>query len=69
MIPSGVTESLSKEASRLNRPIPFGIQAENPDRAIAFYRSLSGWTFTQWGDQKYWLIATGDKATPGMTAD
>lgn len=50
----------------MNRPIHFEIQAENPERAIAFYKSLFGWTFTQWSGQKYWLIATGDKATPGI---
>jgi len=48
------------------RPIHFEIHAENPQRAIAFYTALFGWTFTQWGDQPYWLAATGDKSTPGI---
>ena len=48
------------------RPIHFEIQAENPERAISFYQSLFGWTFSQWGQEKYWLITTGDKAQPGI---
>lgn len=48
------------------RPIHFEIQADDPQRAIAFYQSLFGWTFSQWGQEKYWLIATGDKSQPGI---
>lgn len=48
------------------RPIHFEIQAENPERAISFYQSLFGWQFSQWGQEKYWLISTGDKAQPGI---
>lgn len=50
----------------MNRPIHFEIQAENTERAIRFYQSLFGWTFNQWGSEKYWLISTGDKSTPGI---
>ena len=50
----------------MNRPVHFEIQAENPERAIKFYQTLFGWSFNQWGDQKYWLISTGDKSTPGI---
>ena len=48
------------------RPIHFEIHAENPQRAIAFYTALFGWQFSQWGQEQYWLIATGDKAQPGI---
>ena len=48
------------------RPIHFEIQAENPERAIKFYRELFGWEFNQWGRQPYWLIKTGEKGTPGI---
>jgi predicted enzyme related to lactoylglutathione lyase len=48
------------------RPIHFEIQAADPERAIQFYRSLFDWQFNQWGDQKYWLIGTGDKSQPGI---
>jgi predicted enzyme related to lactoylglutathione lyase len=48
------------------RPVHFEIQAESPDRAIKFYTGLFSWTFTQWGQEKYWLITTGEKGTPGI---
>ncbi len=48
------------------RPIHFEIQAENPDRAIKFYSELFGWKFSQWGQQKYWLVTTGEDGTPGI---
>ena len=48
------------------RPIHFEIQAENTERAMKFYRDLLGWEFSQWGGQPYWLVKTGDKATPGI---
>ena len=48
------------------RPIHFEIQAADPERAIRFYKALFDWQFNQWGDQKYWLISTGDKAQPGI---
>jgi predicted enzyme related to lactoylglutathione lyase len=48
------------------RPIHFEIQAENVDRAIKFYGELLGWKFSQWGQEKYWLITTGEKGTPGI---
>ena len=48
------------------RPIHFEIQASEPQRAIAFYEALFDWQFNQWGEQKYWLISTGDKSQPGI---
>ena len=48
------------------RPIHFEIQAENVERAIAFYRELLGWEFSQWGKEPYWLVKTGEKGTPGI---
>ena len=48
------------------RPIHFEIQAENVERAIAFYRELLGWEFSQWGKEPYWLVKTGEKVTPGI---
>ena len=50
----------------MSRIMHFEIHAENPARAIAFYTELLDWKFSQWGDQKYWLIATGDKSAPGI---
>ena len=49
------------------RPIHFEIPAENPGRAIKFYSTVLGWTFTKWdGPVDYWLITTGDSAEPGI---
>jgi predicted enzyme related to lactoylglutathione lyase len=48
------------------RPIHFEIHAEDTDRAIKFYGDLFGWRFSQWGQEKYWLITTGEKGTPGI---
>jgi len=48
------------------RPVHFEIQAEQPERAIKFYRELFGWEFNQWEGQPYWLIKTGEKGTPGI---
>lgn len=49
------------------RVIHFEIHAENPTRAIDFYRELFGWEFTKWdGPMPYWLIKTGDDKHPGI---
>jgi predicted enzyme related to lactoylglutathione lyase len=48
------------------RPIHFEIQAENTERAMTFYKTLFGWTFSQWGQERYWLITTGEKSQPGI---
>jgi uncharacterized protein len=48
------------------RPVHFEIHAENPERAIAFYRTLFDWKFDKWGDEPYWVVATGEKGTPGI---
>ena len=50
----------------MSRPIHFEIHAENPERAMTFYRTLFGWEFNQWAGQPYWLIKTGEKGTPGI---
>lgn len=49
------------------RPIHFEIQAADPERAIAFYNAMFGWSFTKWeGPQDYWLIKTGEAGTAGI---
>ena len=48
------------------RPIHFEIQADDCERAIKFYKAVFDWQFNQWGDNKYWLIVTGDKSEPGI---
>ena len=49
------------------RVIHFEIHAEQPERAIKFYRELFAWEFTKWnGPQEYWLINTGPDSQPGI---
>jgi len=49
------------------RVIHFEIHAENPDRAVKFYREVLGWEFTKWdGPMPYWLIKTGPDSQPGI---
>jgi uncharacterized protein len=51
----------------MSRPVHFEIQAADPNRAIAFYTALFGWSFTKWaGPADYWVIKTGEAATPGI---
>ena len=37
----------------------FEIPADDPERAMAFYGRLLGWTFHDWGGIGYWLAQTG----------
>ena len=52
----------------MNRVVHFEIQVEKPERAIKFYRDVFGWSFQQWGDQKYWIVMTAEKESkePGI---
>ena len=48
------------------RPIHFEIQAENTaarDRRST--AELFGWEFSQWGNEPYWLVKTGEKGNAG----
>jgi predicted enzyme related to lactoylglutathione lyase len=49
------------------RPIHFEIPCDNPDRVIAFYKSVFGWTVQKWdGPMPYWLVTTGPEGEPGI---
>jgi predicted enzyme related to lactoylglutathione lyase len=51
----------------MGRVVHFEIHAENPQRAIAFYKGLFGWEITKWdGPMDYWMIRTGPKEHPGI---
>ena len=51
----------------MNRVIHFEIHADNPQRAISFYKKVFGWEFTSWGEtSEYWLIKTGPENFPGI---
>ena len=49
------------------RVVHFEIHADEPERAIEFYKSALGWEFTKWdGAGEYWLIITGSPDEPGI---
>src|SRR6516162_151884 len=49
------------------RVVHFEIHADDPRRAVDFYRNVFDWQITQWeGPTDYWLIATGPKTEPGI---
>jgi predicted enzyme related to lactoylglutathione lyase len=51
----------------VSRVVHFELHAEDPDRAIRFYKTLFDWDFTRWsGPQEYWLIKTGPDSQPGI---
>jgi uncharacterized protein len=51
------------------RPVHFEIPADNPERAMAFYGTVFGWTFRRFegGGMPYWLVTTGPNEEPGIT--
>jgi uncharacterized protein len=49
------------------RPIHFDITADNPERAMEFYKTVFGWKFQKWdGPMEYWMATTGDEKEPGI---
>jgi uncharacterized protein len=49
------------------RVIHFEIPADNPDRAVEFYKSVFGWDIQKWsGPTDYWMVMTGDGNEPGI---
>jgi len=44
----------------------FAIHVDNVDRARAFYEAVFGWSFEPWGPPDFYLIHTGDAASPGV---
>ena len=53
----------------MSRPIHFEIQADDLERAKAFYADVFGWTFEDYGQftgSPYWGVHTGDQSEPGI---
>ena len=53
----------------MSRPIHFEIQADDLERAKAFYAEVFGWTFEDYGQvtgSPYWGVHTGDQSEPGI---
>lgn len=53
----------------MSRVVHFEIQAEDLERAKAFYGAVFGWTFDDWSSAagtSYWGITTGEQDEPGI---
>ncbi|MBU4534580.1 MAG: VOC family protein [Euryarchaeota archaeon] len=49
------------------RVIHFEIPADDPERAIEFYKNAFGWEIEKWdGPFDYWLVKTGEEDEPGI---
>jgi predicted enzyme related to lactoylglutathione lyase len=49
------------------RVVHFEIHADDPERAVRFYRNLFGWQIQKWdGPMEYWTIVTGKEPDPGI---
>jgi len=48
------------------RPVHFEIHADDPERAMSFYRELFGWKFDGWGGGEYYIVTTGAAPEPGI---
>ena len=45
----------------------FDIPADNPDRALGFYKTVFGWESQKWdGPMDYWMLTTGSADQPGI---
>jgi predicted enzyme related to lactoylglutathione lyase len=52
----------------MSRVIHFDLSADDPERAVNFYKNVFGWKIEKWdGPTNYWMIQTGDESDPGIT--
>jgi predicted enzyme related to lactoylglutathione lyase len=49
-----------------NNLASFAIHAYDVQRARSFYEAVFGWNFEPWGPPDFYLIHTGDEASPGV---
>ena len=51
-----------------SRVIHFDLSADDPKRAVKFYRAVFNWKVNKWeGPEDYWLFQTGSEKEPGIT--
>lgn len=58
----------------MNRVVHFEIQADDPERAVEFYKDVFGWEISEWvipgveikDENRYWLVMTGPETEPGI---
>lgn len=49
------------------RVIHFEIHADDPGRAVRFYKKVFDWKIMKWkGPADYWLVTTGEDTQPGI---
>ncbi len=49
------------------RVVHFEIPADDPERAVEFYKKAFGWKIDKWeGPFDYWLVTTGEDDEPGI---
>ena len=49
------------------RVVHFEMAADDPNRAVGFYRGVFGWKIEKWeGPEEYWLCMTGEEGEPGI---
>lgn len=49
------------------RVIHFEIHADDPERAVKFYKKAFSWKIKKWkGPVDYWLVKTGEDDKPGI---
>ena len=49
-----------------NNVTHFAVQADDVERAKAFYTKVFGWEFETWGPPEFYLIRTGTESNPGI---
>lgn len=51
----------------MSRVVHFDLSADDPERAVTFYRNVFGWKIEKWkGPMDYWLVSTGDDDEVGI---
>jgi predicted enzyme related to lactoylglutathione lyase len=50
----------------MSKVVHFEIPAEDPQVKMAFFGSVFGWTFQEYGDSGYYLTAAGEESAPGI---
>ena len=58
----------AKKVFVVPRVIHFEISADNPERAVKFYRKVFDWKIKKWeGPAGYWLVTTGEDNNQALT--
>ncbi len=50
----------------MNRVVNFDFPTDQPDKAKEFFTDIFGWKFTEWYNEDYWLVETGNKLKRGI---